>query len=112
MFRNIGERWNIARGEGNRDLDTMIQKVVSEQGHNPAMWHKLLAHRFVMDGVEERSEANQLTGDWIIFAKHGGNNYYLDLATHEKGEVEKAPDLLDKLRNGSSMDFPFLFEGL
>lgn len=111
LLCNVGERWNIARGPGNRDLDAMIKQVVSEQGHDPAMCIKLLTHRFFMGGIEERSEANRVTGDWIIFAQHGGNNYYLDLAAHEEGEVEKAPVLLNKLRNGGSMDFPFLFEG-
>jgi hypothetical protein len=89
----------------------MIKQVASEQGHDPAMWPKLLTHRLVMGGIEERSGANRLTGDWIIFAKHGKNNYYLDLATHEEGEGENAPGLLNKLRNSSSMDFPFLFDG-
>ena len=111
LLFNAGERWNIARGPGNRDLDAMIGQVVSEQGHDPAMCVKLLAYRFLMGSIEERSEANRLTGDWIIFAKHEGNNYYLDLATHEEGEVENAPGLLNKLRNSSSMDFPFLFDG-
>lgn len=111
QLRNVGERWNIARGHGNPDLDAMINQVASEQGPDPAMWPKLLTHRLVMGGIKERSEANRLTGDWIIFAKHVGNNYYLDLATHEEGEVENAPGLLDKLRNSSSWDFPFLFDG-
>ena len=72
---------------------------------------KLLAYRLYMGALEERSEAKGVTGDWIVFAKHGGNNYYLDLATHEEGDVENAPGLLNKLRNSSSMDFPFLFNG-
>ena len=25
-----------------------------------------------------------MTGDWIIFAKHEGQNFYLGLATHEE----------------------------
>jgi hypothetical protein len=111
LLYNVGERWNIARGHGNRDLDAMIKQVASEQGHDPAMWPKLLTYRLVKGGIEERSEANRLTGDWIIFAQHVGNNYYLDLATHEEGEVENAPGLLNKLRNSSSTDFPFLFDG-
>jgi hypothetical protein len=109
QLRNIGERWNIAGGPGNRDFDAMIKRVMSEQGHDPATCVNLLAHRFFMGGIEERSAANRLTGDWIIFAKHDGNYYYLDLATHEEGEGENAPVLMNKLRNGSSMDFPFLF---
>ena len=111
QLRNIGDYWAIARGQGNRKFDAMIKQVVSERGHDPEMCVKLLAYRLYMGALEERSEAKGVTGDWIVFAKHGGNNYYLDLATHEEGDVENAPGLLNKLRNSSSMDFPFLFNG-
>lgn len=48
-------------------------------------------------------------GDWIIFAKHKGKNYYFDLATHQEGREPKR--LISKLRAGSACEFPFLFSG-
>jgi hypothetical protein len=108
MLRNVGDHWGISRGNGNSKLDAMTRQAVSEQAHDLEMLTKLSSHRFIMSALEERSE---LTGDWIVFAKHGGNNYYLDLATHEEGKPQNAPGLLAKLRNGSAMDFPFLFDG-
>jgi hypothetical protein len=32
MPRNIGERWNIARGQGNRDLDSVLSEVARKYG--------------------------------------------------------------------------------
>jgi hypothetical protein len=51
-----------------------------------------------------------MTGDWIIFAKHEGQNFYLGLATHEEAMPQVADQLYDKLRGGSAWEFPFLFE--
>lgn len=53
--------------------------------------------------------ANDITGEWIIFAIHEGQNYYLTLATHEKsthGEVRKVIDAL------CCQEFPWLREQL
>lgn len=111
LLRNVGERWNVSRGSGNRDLDAMINRVAEEPGHDPDLWPKLLAHQFMMGALEERSAAQRMTGDWIVFAKHEGQNYYLDLATHEEGEPgDCANRLFEKLKQGSSVEFPFLFE--
>jgi hypothetical protein len=49
-----------------------------------------------------------MTGDWIIFAKHEGQNFYLGLGTHDAATRE--PDALyRRLRQGSEWEFPFLF---
>ena len=89
----------------------MIAEVVAEQGHDPNILPKLLAHHLVLGALEQRSVARRMTGDWIIFAKHKGQNYYLDLAAHAEGEPGKqAYRLFEKLKNGSSTEFPFLFE--
>jgi hypothetical protein len=108
-YRNIGDRWGIARGgSGNKDLDRMMGKVAVENGSDPDLWPGLLSHRFIIGGLEERSLDNRLTGDWIIFAKHEGCNYYLDVATHEEGEEPEK--LMAKLRASSATEFPFLFD--
>ena len=111
MLRNIGERWNVARGPGNRDLEAMIAGVVAEHRHDSRMAANLLTHHFVLGALQERSDAQRMTGDWIIFAKHEDRNYYLDLATHEEGEPgDRADQLFEKLKQGSSLEFPFLFK--
>jgi hypothetical protein len=45
-----------------------------------------ITHDAVLGNWSRRSEVSALTGDWIIFAQHGGLNYYLCLASHETGD--------------------------
>ncbi|WP_157652251.1 hypothetical protein [Burkholderia ubonensis] len=107
LLKNIGVRWNF-EGGGNKDLDQMILDVAQKYGEDPDQWINHLVHRLVVSGYEERA-ARGLTGDWIIFAKHAGANYYLDLATHDEGSAEQAEQLAGKLRSGCFAEFPFLF---
>jgi hypothetical protein len=46
-----------------------------------------------------------MTGDWIVFAKHQGQNFYLGLATHDDDDEA----LYERLRQGGEWEFPFLF---
>ncbi|OJB16921.1 hypothetical protein BGV53_16815 [Burkholderia ubonensis] len=107
LFRNIGIRWNLVDG-GNRDLDRMFRELVDTYGEHPERWQAYLVHRLLVGGYEERAQRG-LIGDWIIYAKHEGANYYLDLATHEEGEQEHAEQLSKKLRDGCFAEFPFVF---
>jgi len=63
-----------------------------------------LAHRVTHEPVEERANANKLTGEWIVFAKEAGKNYYLCLNTHAAGDQQIA----DRIRDNCVRDFPFL----
>ena len=110
MIRNVGERWGIARGKGNTELDQMIARVANEHGQDPDIWPGVLARQFA-DGYVERSQAGRLTGDWIVFAEHEGSRYYLDLALHEEGFGARAEHLLIKLRCSAAAEFPFVFGG-
>lgn len=107
--RNIAERWGLKHG-GNGDFDKMIHGVAKNYGDDVDVMSGQLANSFVMDGYQDRLKARRETGDWIVFAKHGGKNYYLDLAVHEEGIGEAASGLMRKLRNGSATEFPFLFD--
>jgi hypothetical protein len=109
LLKNIGIRWNLADG-GNRELDRMIEEVAREHGDDPERWINHLTHRLVVGGFEERT-VRGLTGDWIIFAKHAGANYYIDLATHEEGTGERAKRLANELRSSCLAEFPFVLTG-
>jgi hypothetical protein len=85
----------------------MVSDVAAECGIDPKVWQRVLAHRFVFDAFAHRAAHQHLTGDWIIFGKHDGANYYLDIATHE--ESKQPERLFEKLRTGSAAEFPFLF---
>jgi hypothetical protein len=48
-----------------------------------------LSQRVVTEPFEQRQRDNKVTGEWIIFTKHGGKNYYLALNKHA---ADKAGD--------------------
>lgn len=68
---------------------------------------KKLAYDFVLGGLTDRSAVSKMTGDWIVFGRHEGQNFYLDLASHEEGNDPAG--LLGKLRDANAWEFPFLF---
>lgn len=108
MLQNIGIHWNLI-GEGNRDpLTPILQEVASDHGNDPARWPGIVAYRTVIEGYKKRAKRG-LTGDWIIYGKHEGRNYYLALAAHEEGERPNAIQLYKTLQQVCAAEFPFLF---
>jgi len=103
FLKNIGIRWALDR-HGNRDLNRLLADIAKR---GPDNWIGVLYHKLVFDGYWARAREKRLTGDWIIFGKYEGQNYYLDLATHEEGKDEKR--LMEKLRYGCEAEFPFFF---
>jgi hypothetical protein len=75
------------------DLSAMIEEVAVTYGDQPDLWQKRIVHELVIGGLEDRSAEQRMTGDWIIFAKHEGQNFYLGLASHE----EATPQIADQL---------------
>jgi hypothetical protein len=59
----------------------------------------------VHGNLERLREAERLTGEWIVFAKHQGQNYYLSLATHDKSTHEDLRRQIDAI---CCREFPFL----
>jgi hypothetical protein len=51
------------------------------------------------------AEKQSLSGEWIIFAKHEGQNYYLTTATHDKTTHERVRQQIDDV---CCVEFPFL----
>lgn len=104
ILKNIANRWNLT-GDG-KPLLAMLGNVATTHGSDLDDWPGIAAYRMVIDGYTHRAKRG-LTGDWIIFGKHAGKNYYLDLATHHEGDEPER--LYEKLRQGSAAEFPFLF---
>jgi hypothetical protein len=62
-----------------------------------------LAHELVLGAYTGRHAADQMTGEWIVYAVVAGVNYYLTLATHRE------PDAVTKERVRSCFaEFPEL----
>ncbi|TDR72047.1 hypothetical protein [Paludibacterium purpuratum] len=123
IARNL--RQNITGKQGARWLHSLINEVATQCGENPDVWPGVLAHRMVIDGYRHRTRQGEsatihemppgeprgqgLTGEWIIYGKHQGENYYLSLATHAEAEPEQVADLYERLQGSCQAEFPFLF---
>ena len=42
----------------------------------------------VIDPIEIKSISNEITGEWVVFHKHEGANYYLTFALHTETNDE------------------------
>ncbi|QIF09178.1 hypothetical protein G5A69_08430 [Ralstonia mannitolilytica] len=63
-----------------------------------------IVHDAVVENYMRRSHAAELTGEWIIYAQHEGQNYYLCLGEHNSGD-----DVLrKKIDDLCCQEFPFL----
>ena len=60
----------------------MVTDVLGEDG-SPITQEKLveLKDRIVYQAFDERSAANQVTGEWIVYLPHEGKNFYLCLVS-------------------------------
>lgn len=66
-----------------------------------------LAHEIVHGACAKRSARRAMTGEWIIYYVHNGQNFYLDIAFHSELQDEQA--LVDRLRSGCEEEYPFAF---
>jgi hypothetical protein len=103
MLKNIGIHWEV----GKKDTPAFNRLIAGIAKAGSDHWVSQLCYQFVIGGYQERLQNRGLTGDWIIFAKHDGHNYYLDIATHIEGNDDQV--LMKKIRCGSEAEFPFLF---
>lgn len=65
-----------------------------------------IAYGVVSKPFEKRRERQSLTGEWIVFAKYNGENYYLCLATHSQGDE----NIFKKINEFCLPECPFLNE--
>jgi hypothetical protein len=98
---------NIQLGFGRKEKN--LRRAI-EQNWNPATAHlppEMVSQNIANATVKlyaERSCEQGLTGEWIIYTQHGGQNYYLCLALHNEGDA----NVFDRIAKGCVYDFPFL----
>ncbi|WPU66640.1 hypothetical protein [Peredibacter starrii] len=86
---------NLLNHWSKNDLKEKIKKVCEDNGLKPGdpISPKLLnplTYMAVQEAYFDRSNANEMTGEWIIFENRGGVNHYLTIAFHtERDHVIK-----------------------
>ena len=69
----------------------------------------ILAHELIIKVFQERLTQNKGTGEWMIFSKHEGSNYYLCIAKHTNTS-ERDMQLYKSMKTNCGEEFPFLFD--
>lgn len=72
-----------------RDGMTHVGEVNDQQTINQ------VAHAHTSGAYEQRARRGDLTGQWLIYAHHGGDNYYLAVAGHKEGD----PAIYSRMRD-------------
>ena len=87
-------------------LQALVERVLDPKKH-PFITIRLineLCHEAATGTLEDRESQGKLTGEWIVFAKHGGKNHYLGLFTHNAGDQA----IYDQIKSICFEQFPFL----
>ena len=58
--------------------------------------------------IQNRSDRASLTGEWLICAKHNGENYYLCIANHKHGENNSDEHVAKRLEAVCCREFEWL----
>jgi hypothetical protein len=79
-------------------FDPAISPIVTKEMINK------FAHEVSHGAMEQRIAKQKLTGEWIVFAKHESQNYYLCVSTHTSGDQT----IYDSICSACLIQFPFL----
>jgi hypothetical protein len=95
--------------ENSPKFNALCTRVVAEEEKSSSKvgWQGRLVHEMTIGAFEERASKGGLTGEWIVFSKHNGQNYYLCISRHTNGEGDQ--HLYDFLYTLCQHEFPFLF---
>lgn len=95
---------NIQNHLGKSGLGKLVSKHLPVGELITASALNALSHAIVTESLEERADAEKLTGEWIIFAKENDKNYYLSIEPHQQPDERMAGNL----RVACLPQFPFL----
>lgn len=106
-YHFIAKNMQIANGRGN--ISAVIDRVLKKyDGMDNTIENCSSIAREIAAGnqqlFESRSDSNQLTGEWIVFAKVDGLNYYMCLEFHDSDDQA----VYDKIIAACKQDFEAL----
>lgn len=117
LGQNLINQWFGPYAEKHGVLRTEIRKVLESLGETAGadLDEKdaraaagRLAHEVVTGGMSRLNARKAMTGEWLIYFVHNGENYYLDIALHAEQQDESA--LYERLREGCEWEYPFAFK--
>lgn len=107
LAENMAAHFAFKKG-GNARLEAVVAQAFEENtsGYVDEQFCRTMAHLSTVAVMEERSRAGRLTGEWIIFHRHQGQNFYLTLASHQETDEE----ILKRVQLACSFDrLPFSY---
>lgn len=110
LVKNIVNHWGLEY-ENSPKFTSLYNQVISEENESPSKhgWQGRLAHEMTVGAYEEKSRKNRRTGEWIVFSKNNGKNYYLFICRHTQQEEDQG--IYDFFRILCEHEFPFLLDG-
>lgn len=111
LEQNIANHWGFKYKNSPKFL-ALCEKVAKEEEDNPTPhgWQGRLAHHLVITAYEERATRKKLTGEWLIFGKHKGKNYYLAAVRHSS-TTQGDEEIHATLKHYCADEFPAIFYG-
>lgn len=109
LLGNLNAEFGYEKG-GNKRLQHLLGRLFHEHGgqHANEGFAARLAHLTTVGAWERRAQSGELTGEWIVIAKHRGRRYYLCLAGHS----ESNEAIVKRAQQACSMDFEFINSGV
>lgn len=101
---------NIAAHMNKKKISETVNRIM-DPARSPVVTLDMvneLAKAFSSGAFEERENQGKLTGEWIVFAKHNGGNYYLTLTTHPADRSTGDQRIFDEIKTMTYAQFPFL----
>jgi hypothetical protein len=97
---------NIQLGLGKHGTENLVNEVFDPSKSNVITRDMIneLSQRIAREPFENRQKSGKITGEWIIFAKHDGKNYYLCASTHDAGDQS----IHDRIMKHCAREFPDL----
>jgi len=104
---------NLEHGLNKYGIPLLEQKAAGIKAASEARYLTAEIKRDINELIDDAIDGNrnrlkkqqQLTGEWILFAKHEGKNYYLDIATHDKSTHDHVRKNIEAI---CYSEFPFL----
>jgi hypothetical protein len=75
---------------GQRHFNLAWKKAadISTSGVSDEKFIGYMVHQMVVPPVQIKSASSTMTGEWVVFHRHEGQNYYLTLASHAESNEE------------------------